>query len=155
MKTQIMSFTSDIHKRSRSGNSLALRVKQFHILILFSSALKEIHAVFGKTPGWCLVWSNFVQLLGCFLPLSCTHQFSRQARQASQQQVNYEQFTNHFPSNTCQFEIRVSMPKKTHKCTKYTMSILTYVSSIQLHDWLAQSIHTHIENIHWIKNLPL
>ena len=111
MKTQIMSFTSDIHKRSRSGYSLALRAKQFHILILFSSALKEIHAVFGKTPGWCLVWSNFVQLLGCF---HCPHQFSRQARQASQQQVNYEQFTNHFPSNTCQFEIRVRPRKPTN-----------------------------------------
>ena len=46
MKTQILSFTSDIHKRSRSGNSLALRAKHFHILIHFSSALKEIHAVF-------------------------------------------------------------------------------------------------------------
>ena len=119
-------------------------------MILFSSALKEIHAVFGKTPGWCPVWSNFVQLLGCFLPLRCPHQFSRQARQASQQQVNYEQFTNHFPSNTCQFEIRVCPRKPTNvqnlPCLFWHMyQVFNCITGFHKVSILTKKI------IHWIK----
>ena len=51
----------------------------------------EVYGDFCQQISWCLVWSNFVQLMGPHRPFT----INLAGRQPKQ--VNYEQFTKRFP----------------------------------------------------------
>ena len=71
----------------------------FKFILLTSVLTKYKVNAFGKY-SWCLVWSNFVQLWPPATPFPINLAAANQPAKNNQKQVNYEQFTKHFHSNT-------------------------------------------------------